>query len=150
MWYGLWNSDDPTHLDHIDNPHHFLRVTLLVTFILLNVIVALLLLRFVPQYYSHLAKSLSGSRFKQAENMFWTFILFIIGWNILVHMSYGYSYGVVLYSLRSHCFKIDASASCSPNLPTSVYKDNLSSYIAKAASLLITLEVYLLLAAYTP
>ena len=148
--YGFWNSEDAAPDPHHDHLRHFIRVNLLIAFVLLNVIVVLLLLRFVPRYYHYLVKSLSKTRFKHAENMFWTFTLFTIGWNILVHVDYCSSYGVVLYTLRSHCFEIDPLASCSPNLPSSLYKDDLSAYITKVASVLITLVVYLLLAAYTP
>ena len=76
--------------------------------------------------------------------------MFTIGCNSLVHIFYFGFYGIVLYSMSSHCFKIDPLTSCSPDLPTALYKDDLFSYIAKVASLLITLVVYLLLAACTP
>jgi hypothetical protein len=92
MWYGYWNSEDGAH--YRPN-HHYLRVSLLTVFIL-NITVTLLLLRFVPQYYSHLVKTVTGSS-SHAVNIVWALILFTIGWNAIVYISYIVSYNYILH-----------------------------------------------------
>ena len=146
MWYGRWNSENFNHHRY----HHLLRVCLLTAFIFLNITVTLFLLRFVPQYYSHLVKTVTESS-SNAVNIVWALILFTIGWNITVYTIYIISYSTVLYSIGSNCYQIDPmTSSCPPNFPTTLYRDNLLAYITKVVTLVITLVVYLLLAACTP
>ena len=142
MWYGDWNSEDITEY----SSHHILRVCLLTAFILLNITVTLLLLRFVPQYYSHLVKTVTESS-SNAVNIFWALILFTTGWNIITYISYIVSYN---YVLHSRCFSTEPAARCPPDFLTALYRDDLGAYIIKVVTLLITLVVYLLLAACTP
>ena len=146
MWYGYWNSEDGAH--YRPN-HHYLRVSLLTVFILLNITITLLLLRFVPQYYSHLVKTVTESS-SHAVNIVWALILFTIGWNTITYTVYFLSYGIVLNQLRAHCFVLLPTSNCPPDLPTTLYGDDLISYITKVVTLVITLVVYLLLAACTP
>ena len=147
MWYGHWNSENFNHHGY----DHQLRVGLLTVFILLNITVTLLLLRFVPQYYSHLVKTVTESS-SNAVNLLWALILFTTGWNTIVYTFYILSYGIILYHLRAHCFIIDPTrtSNCSPDLPTALYRDDLRAYVTKVVTLSITLVVYLLLAACTP
>ena len=142
MWYGHWNSEDNPKYSN----HHVLRVGLLSAFILLNITVTLLLLRFVPQYYSHLVKTVTESS-SNAVNIFWALILFTTIWNTFTYIFYIVSYN---YVLHSRCFSTDPAARCPPDFPTALYRDDLGAYITKVVTLLITLVVYLLLAAYTP
>ena len=146
MWYGYWNSEEAAQ--HRSN-HHFIRVGLLTAFILLNITVTLLLLRFVPQYYSHLVKTVTESS-SNAVNIFWALILFTTGWNTIVYTLYIFSYSSVLRQLRAHCFDTLPTSDCPPDFPTVLYRDDLLAYITKVVTLLITLVVYLLLAACTP
>ena len=146
MWYGYWNSEEATNYT---SRHHLLRVGLLTAFILLNITVTLLLLRFVPQYYSHLVKTVTESS-SNAVNIFWALILFTIGWNTITYIFYFGSYGFILYSFRTHYFITDPTARRPPDLPTTLYRDDLLAYVIKVVTLLITLVVYLLLAACTP
>ena len=145
MWYGYWNSENFNQHSY----HHLLRVCLLTAFIFLNITVTLFLLRFVPQYYSHLVKTVTESS-SNAVNIVWALILFTIGWNITVYTIYIVSYGSILHQMTAHCFLIDPTANCSPTLPTALYRDDLKSYVTKAVTLVITLVVYLLLAASSP
>ena len=146
MWYGHWNSEKFNHHSY----HHLLRVCLLTAFILLNITVTLLLLRLVPEYYSHLVKTVTESS-SHAVNIFWALILFTTGWNTIVYSGYIITYSTVLYSIGSDCYKVDPLTSrCPPDLPTALYRDDLLSYMTKVVTLLITLVVYLLLAACTP
>ena len=147
IWYGQWNSED-IEINN-QNYHHLLRVGLLIVFIILNITVILFLLKFVPQYYNHLVKILAKSS-SQGINISWALILFIIGWNGIVYTFYFISYGFILHSFRVHCFKADPSSSCAPELSTALYRDDLVSYITKVVTLVITMVVYLLLAACTP
>ena len=103
----------------------------------------------MPQYYSHLVKTVTESS-SHAVNIFWALILFTTGWNTITYFFYFCSYGFILYSLRTHCFITDPTSYCPPDLPTALYRDDLLSYITKVVTLLITLVVYLLLAACTP
>ena len=143
MWYGHWNSEEATL--HGSN-NHFLRLGLLIAFILLNITVILLLLKFVPQYYSQLIKTVTESS-SNAVNIFWALILSTTGWNTIVYISY-----IVFYNhiLHSRCFSTDPGARCPPHFPTALYRDDSEAYITKVVTLLITLVVYLLLAACTP
>ena len=145
MWYGYWNSKNLNHHDY----HHLLRVCLLTVFILLNITVTLFLLRFVPQYYSHIVKTVTESS-SNAVNIVWALILFTIGWNTLVYIFYIVFYGSILHQMTAHCFLIDPTANCPPDLPTALYRDDLKSYVTKVVTLVITSVVYLLLAACTP
>ena len=144
MWYGHWNSEDIIEYQYSN--HHMLRFCLLTAFILLNITVTLLLLRFVPQYYSHLVKTVTESS-SHAVNIFWALILFTTSWNTLTYISYIVSYN---YVLHSRCFSTELAARCPPDFPTALYRDDLAAYVTKAVTLLITLVVYLLLAACTP
>ena len=103
----------------------------------------------MPQYYSHLVKTVTESS-SNAVNIFWALILFTTGWNTIASISYTVSYGIILHQMRAHCFITDPTSNCPPDLPTILYRDDLLAYITKVVTLLITLVVYLLLAACTP
>ena len=149
MWYGRWNSEGIKHGRH-HNYHHLLRVNLLVAFIFLNTTVVFILLRSVPQYYSHLAKTLHESS-SLATSTFWAFVLIATGWNTIIYFFSFYLYGIVLHSMGVHCFKAPFSECHGPfKFPTTLYMDDLASYITKIVILLTALVVYLLLAACTP
>ena len=146
IWYGYWNSGD---VANYQDYHHLFRTCLWIVFILLNVTVTLLLLRFVPQYYNHLVKTVAKSS-SHGINISWALILFATGWNIILYTFYTFSYGFILYSLRLHCFNMQPCPDCPPEFSTDLYRDDLFSYITKVVTLVITMVVYLLLAACTP
>ena len=148
IWYGPWNSEEIKPAGH-HNYHHILRVNLLITFIFLNITVALILLKSVPQHYSHLAKTLCESS-SNAANTFWAFVLLATGCNTLVYLSSVIFYGAVLHSIAAHCYKIPFAKCHSPfDSANDLYTDNFVSYTTKVITLLITQVIYLLLAACT-
>ena len=148
-WYGQWNSEGIKNGRH-HNYHHVLRVNFLVAFIFLNMAVVFILLRSVPKYYSHLAKTLYESS-PLTTSTFWAFVLIATVWNTIIYFFSFYLYGLVLHSMQVHCFKALFSVCHSHvKFPTALYTDDLVSYITKIVILFAALVIYLLLAACTP